>query len=63
MSQWFAPTEYVVTTEGEYFQNDKIIERDGNGQVVRLHLPPKLLIMSNHQVSLSLALVLSAELL
>ncbi|KAF8140072.1 acyltransferase-domain-containing protein [Boletus edulis] len=56
MNQWFAPTKLSITfeTEGqgkfteEEIQN--VVERDGSGKVIALHLPSKSVIISNHQV-------------
>jgi len=52
MTQLFAPTEFVITTEGEYFDRMGVIQRDRSGFVTKLNLPPKLVIISNHQVYL-----------
>jgi len=48
MCQWFAPTSLLITTEG---MDESILVRDPEtGQVVGLNLPPKLVLMANHQV-------------
>ncbi|KAG9027781.1 hypothetical protein FRB95_007388 [Tulasnella sp. JGI-2019a] len=47
--QWFAPTQFVITTEG---MDDSMIVKDAAGKVVGLQLPEKLVMMSNHQVYL-----------
>lgn len=49
MFQWFAPLDLVVTCEGE-LSLEVIVIRDREGRVTELVLPPKLLIMANHQV-------------
>lgn len=49
MSQWFAPTKLVITYEGSEPVED-VLERDADGNVTRIHLPEKLIIMANHQV-------------
>lgn len=50
VSQWFAPTKFVVTVERTEGQCD-IFEKDAAGNVIDLTLPDKLVIMANHQVS------------
>ncbi|KAI6045007.1 acyltransferase-domain-containing protein [Pisolithus marmoratus] len=56
MNQWFAPTSLSITFEtqgqGTFTLEDiqQIIRRDASGKVVALNLPPKLVIVSNHQV-------------
>ncbi|KAG8880142.1 hypothetical protein FRB98_005314 [Tulasnella sp. 332] len=47
--QWFAPTQFVITTEG---MDDSMVVKDDTGQVVGLQLPEKLVVMANHQVYL-----------
>lgn len=49
VSQWFAPTKFVVTVEGSTSQHE-FFEKDSSGNVVKVKLPPKLILMSNHQV-------------
>jgi hypothetical protein len=51
MCQWFAPTQFVITTEGDYFRQPGTIEVDANGAVLKVNLPTRLVIISNHQVS------------
>lgn len=56
MNQWFAPTKLSITfeTEGQGKFTDqeiqRLVERDGSGKVIALHLPSKCVIISNHQV-------------
>jgi len=52
MSQSFAPTEFVITTEGDYFDQPGVIEKNQSGRVTKINLPSKLVIISNHQVYL-----------
>lgn len=55
-SQWFAPTELVISfeTEGQgKFSPEELetlVERDKNGKVVSLNLPQKTVFIANHQV-------------
>ncbi|KAG8955404.1 hypothetical protein FRC04_008755 [Tulasnella sp. 424] len=50
MCQWFAPTKFVITTEG---MDESIFEKDPKtGKVTSINLPKKLVIISNHQVYL-----------
>ena len=55
-SQWFAPTELVISfeTEGQgKFTPEEIeglVVRDKNGTVVALNLPRKTVLIANHQV-------------
>jgi hypothetical protein len=49
VSQWFAPTKFVITVEGSEDQFG-IFERDAKGNVTSLRLPGKLVVMANHQV-------------
>ncbi|TFK83599.1 hypothetical protein K466DRAFT_498155 [Polyporus arcularius HHB13444] len=57
-SQWFAPTELVISfeTEGQgKFSPEELetlVERDKNGKVVSLNLPPKTVFIANHQIYL-----------
>lgn len=56
MNQWFAPTSLSITFEmqgqGKFTLEEiqQIVRRDAAGKVVALNLPPKLVIISNHQV-------------
>lgn len=50
--QWFAPTELTLSMEGDYLDPEKVLVRDASGSIVRLDLPSKLVVMSNHQVRL-----------
>jgi len=56
MNQWFAPTALSITFEtqgqGKFSPEEiqHIVERDPSGKVAALHLPPKSVIISNHQV-------------
>lgn len=58
-SQWFAPTELVISfeTEGQgRFTPEEIaslVERDKGGRVVALRLPRKTVLIANHQVRLA----------
>lgn len=48
MCQWFAPTKFVITTEG---MDDSVLVKDKTtGKTIGLKLPEKLVIVSNHQV-------------
>ncbi|KIO31945.1 hypothetical protein M407DRAFT_241659 [Tulasnella calospora MUT 4182] len=50
MCQWFAPTKFVITTEG---MDESIFVKDPKtGKVTDIKLPEKLVIISNHQVYL-----------
>ena len=49
VTQLFAPTSFVITYEGPD-DVDSVLERDAAGQIVRINLPQKLVIMANHQV-------------
>ena len=55
-SQWFAPTELVISFEtegqGKFTQAeiDKLVVRDASGRVVALDLPRKTVLIANHQV-------------
>ena len=55
-SQWFAPTELVISfeTEGQgKFTPEElagIVERDKDGRVLSLNLPQKAVLIANHQV-------------
>lgn len=49
--QVFAPSKFVITYEGEEDESS-IFTRDASGNVTNITLPDKLVIMSNHQVSL-----------
>ncbi|RDX56035.1 hypothetical protein OH76DRAFT_1337998 [Lentinus brumalis] len=57
-SQWFAPTELVISfeTEGQgKFSPEELetlVERDKNGKVVSLNLPQKTVFIANHQIYL-----------
>lgn len=59
MNQWFAPTKLAITfeTEGQGKLTEEeiqyLVERDASGKVTALHLPPKSVIISNHQVGMS----------
>ncbi|KAI5991617.1 acyltransferase-domain-containing protein [Pisolithus albus] len=56
MNEWFAPTSLSITFEtqdkGKFTLEEiqQIVQRDATGKVVALNLPPKLVIISNHQV-------------
>jgi len=56
MNQWFAPTKLSITfeTEGQGKLTEEeiryLVERDASGKVTALHLSPKSVIISNHQV-------------
>jgi hypothetical protein len=56
MSQWFAPTQMVLTFEregqGHFTQEEieKVVVRNKAGHVVALRLPNKHVLISNHQV-------------
>ncbi|KAG8938178.1 hypothetical protein FRC03_007541, partial [Tulasnella sp. 419] len=51
MCQWFAPTNFVITTEG--MDESKLFIRDEQtGEVKGLQLPEKLVFMANHQIYL-----------
>ncbi|KZT41410.1 hypothetical protein SISSUDRAFT_981995 [Sistotremastrum suecicum HHB10207 ss-3] len=52
MCQWFAPVDMIITTEGEYFRRAGVIEKDADGQVTKINLPSKIVMVANHQVSL-----------
>ncbi|KAH7107013.1 acyltransferase-domain-containing protein [Auriculariales sp. MPI-PUGE-AT-0066] len=50
-TQWFSPTEFTVSMEGDLLKPEDVVVRDTNGRVVSLNLPTKkLVVMSNHQV-------------
>ena len=55
-SQWFGPTQFVVSfeTEGQgAFSPEEIeglVQRDGSGKVIALGLPKKTVLIANHQV-------------
>ena len=57
-SQWFAPTELVISFEtegqGKFTQAeiDALVVRDTSGKVVALDLPRKTVLIANHQVRL-----------
>ena len=59
-SQWFAPTELVISfeTEGQGKftpeEIDGLVERDSSGRVIALNLPKKTVLIGNHQVRLML---------
>lgn len=44
----FAPTSLVITTD-ESIDDTKLVERDSKGQVTRINLPDRLVLMANHQ--------------
>ena len=56
MCQLFAPTKLRVTFETEGLgaftpeQIERTVVRDASGNVVQLRLPPKMVIIANHQV-------------
>src|ERR1700761_394783 len=50
MCQSFAPTQFNISMEGDYFTKEGVIQRDDRGMVTKISLPSKLVIMSNHQV-------------
>lgn len=56
MSQWFAPTNLVVSFEQEgqgrltEEQIAQVVERDARGRVVGLRLPQRVALIANHQV-------------
>jgi len=47
----FAPTSLVITTDGNPVF-DTLVERDAAGNVTRINLPDRLVLMSNHQAYL-----------
>jgi hypothetical protein len=47
----FAPTSLVITTDGSP-ELDHLVDRDTSGNVVRVNLPDRLVLMSNHQAYL-----------
>jgi hypothetical protein len=49
VTQLFAPTSFVITYDGPD-DVESVLERDAAGQVVRINLPQKLVIVANHQV-------------
>ncbi|KAF9513447.1 hypothetical protein BS47DRAFT_1296108 [Hydnum rufescens UP504] len=49
VTQLFAPTSFVLTYEG-LDSADSILERDAEGQIVRINVPQQLVIMANHQI-------------
>ncbi|KAI0757160.1 acyltransferase-domain-containing protein [Daedaleopsis nitida] len=55
-SQWFAPTQFVISfeTEGQgAFSPEEIeglVQRDGSGKVIALGLPKKTVLIANHQI-------------
>ena len=55
-SQWFAPTNLVLSfeTEGQgKFTPEELeglVERDSQGRVISLNLPKKSVLIANHQV-------------
>ncbi|RPD63108.1 hypothetical protein L227DRAFT_572947 [Lentinus tigrinus ALCF2SS1-6] len=55
-SQWFAPTEFVISfeTEGQGKftpeELETLVERDKSGKVVSLNLPQKTVLIANHQI-------------
>lgn len=49
VTQWFAPTKFVITFEGTEKQSD-VFETDAQGNVLSIKLPDKVVIMGNHQV-------------
>ena len=57
MCQWFAPTKLVVSFErmgqGRFSESELegLVERDETGRVIMLNLPPKAVLLANHQVS------------
>jgi hypothetical protein len=57
MCQWFAPTTLKITFEREgkgrvtEEEAEKLVIRNKKGQVERLNLPTKFVLISNHQVS------------
>ncbi|KAH8835354.1 acyltransferase-domain-containing protein [Flagelloscypha sp. PMI_526] len=56
MCQWFAPTKLSITFEregmGKFTEDEikKIVERNTLGEVERLNLPQKLVLVANHQI-------------
>lgn len=47
MCQWFAPTKFVITTEG---MDESVFVKDRGGKVVGMKFPEKLVLVTNHQV-------------
>jgi 1-acyl-sn-glycerol-3-phosphate acyltransferase len=48
---FFAPTSLVITTD-ESLELERLVERDAEGNVLRVNLPDRLVLMSNHQAYL-----------
>lgn len=48
--QFFAPTRFVITYEGDNITEDTLFTKDSSGKVIKVNLPDKLVIMANHQV-------------
>ncbi|KAE8541142.1 hypothetical protein D1P53_002496 [Cryptococcus gattii VGV] len=48
----FGPTQFAITTDTPPSQGQSLVERDVNGQVVKINLPDRLVIMANHQAYL-----------
>jgi hypothetical protein len=63
MCQWFSPTKLRITFEtkgkGAFSRDeiDRIVVRDKKGRVVSLDLPTKFVLIANHQVCMSCALL------
>ncbi|KAG8903315.1 hypothetical protein FRB99_003447 [Tulasnella sp. 403] len=49
MCEWFAPTKFVITTEGI---DESTFVRDRDGRVISMKFPDKLVMMANHQAYL-----------
>lgn len=50
MSQWFAPTSIELTLDGGLRAEDVVVRDPATGRVTELLLPPKHVVMGNHQV-------------
>lgn len=48
----FGPTQFAITTDTPPSHGQSLVERDVNGQVVKINLPDRLVIMANHQAYL-----------
>ncbi|KAH8100592.1 acyltransferase-domain-containing protein [Cristinia sonorae] len=54
--QWFAPTKFVITFEkaglGRFTEEEiaRLVIRDETGRIVQLKLPPKSVLIANHQM-------------
>ncbi|GJJ09633.1 hypothetical protein Clacol_003857 [Clathrus columnatus] len=48
--QFFGPTRFVITSEGDNLKEDELFTKDSSGNIIKVNLPDKLVIMANHQV-------------